>query len=1098
MTSYLSTANSTNSMGLAVAGVPNYQSMEGYIAGRVIVDAAKGTMNLTRKNLLETVYRQRMFKFEDFSLGPYTDGCTMDGTFPCQCTAGLRSVYMSRVDSTTGQSYLVTDRPELGEVLVSTRTAPTSVCLDGPVVTRRAFNILFHVASATADYPSATAEPNRRLAVDRFFYAFRNATFTINNSTSFRDLGSIRIVTQPFATVDALTLPAIQAQYNRYRPFAIAGLPFEVNNESLVAPVLSQPLMGLSLTGPKLNLSSSYVPIEVFASLADHIHALVAYGANQERLAMTVVLADTAEALMYAQKSFETYGASLPSASGVVSDASRVAHLLQSGFSILLASQTESIVTAAVAAAASHSLTAAGKESLLVAAEESTIYYAAVGFRSTLTTPIYFASILPMWWSSTTVFGNIVASKGVLKTSETSKAESPATAKAVYAAQFLYEVALLASAIYDAENRVPSLSDTLFASKTVNVVGTTLGPFSNTSCNSSAVASNPQRQCQCGKGPRTINIHSMNDLLAGHVTNTMSNGFFAQLQGCGISYLPLPSSSTSDSTAVIAGAVGGGGALLLLCMLSVILVVCCSGKSNGAAPKNEQKPFAMVFTDIESSTTLWARDPMGMGAAIDIHHVVLRKALRRNKGYEVKIIGDSFMVAFEQVVDATRFALEIQSTLYDSQWPNGNMDDTYLELHETDAHMNDGAASMSFTTKSSHQVYGDVSPQVLSGHAPDFSSPISPDIPSLATGNSNLKAPSAMIEVPSTKANPNDIQTLKRNWKGLRVRVGVHFGTGRIQKDLVSGGYDYYGTVVNTAARVEGVGHGGQVLVTEAVVEELYPGLSKRLAPAANHPVEDLAAILLPLGPQPLRGLQEPIALYQMLPTRFAERRFGPLRLDCENAVEEDDAFGNNTNTHSDAQSERVSTVNGTEDPGLRAATTVAKEGGDEKQFLLHYQLLRTLFSASEAKWRGRTLEALAADWKVKLPSAKKQPQVRAVDGAIAEVLKRVFKVAAESLNPKRRGRRNSTQSLSYSQQSHDGGASTFATLHHQQQPPQPIMGVKVDVLPNTVITPMPTTSEHHKQSKASSSNYASQDEQMVAVGPTRSDGQLGTSGRYA
>jgi hypothetical protein len=36
-----------------------------------------------------------------------------------------------------------------------------------------------------------------------------------------------------------------------------------------------------------------------------------------------------------------------------------------------------------------------------------------------------------------------------------------------------------------------------------------------------------------------------------------------------------------------------------------------------------------------------------------------------------------------------------------------------------------------------------------------------------------------------------------------------------IRRDAATGAYDYYGTVVNCAARVEAIGHGGQVLVTE-------------------------------------------------------------------------------------------------------------------------------------------------------------------------------------------------------------------------------------------------------------------------------------------
>jgi len=59
------------------------------------------------------------------------------------------------------------------------------------------------------------------------------------------------------------------------------------------------------------------------------------------------------------------------------------------------------------------------------------------------------------------------------------------------------------------------------------------------------------------------------------------------------------------------------------------------------------------------------------------------------------------------------------------------------------------------------------------------------------------------------------VQTQLTNavWPGpvLRVRMGVHLGEADERDD------DYFGPVVNTAARVAAAGHGGQVLVTEVV-----------------------------------------------------------------------------------------------------------------------------------------------------------------------------------------------------------------------------------------------------------------------------------------
>eukprot|EP00667_Euglena_gracilis_P024501 EG_transcript_28243 len=103
-------------------------------------------------------------------------------------------------------------------------------------------------------------------------------------------------------------------------------------------------------------------------------------------------------------------------------------------------------------------------------------------------------------------------------------------------------------------------------------------------------------------------------------------------------------------------------------------------------------------------------------------------------------------------------------------------------------------------------------------------------------------------------------------WNGLRVRVGIHHGLGSVRFDPVAKGYDYYGTVVNVASRIEGVSHGGQVVVSEDVYD------------AVCFDVPDVK--WTDLGVHALRGLPEPLHLFQALPVGLlACRTFPPLRL---------------------------------------------------------------------------------------------------------------------------------------------------------------------------------------------------------------------------
>jgi len=89
---------------------------------------------------------------------------------------------------------------------------------------------------------------------------------------------------------------------------------------------------------------------------------------------------------------------------------------------------------------------------------------------------------------------------------------------------------------------------------------------------------------------------------------------------------------------------------------------------------------------------------------------------------------------------------------------------------------------------------------------------------------------------------------------GLRVRMGLHTGEAA-ERDR-----DYFGPAVNRAARLMSIGHGGQVLMSQATRDLAHPQLP------AN-------TLLVDLGSHPLRDLAEPERVWQLniagLPTEF-------------------------------------------------------------------------------------------------------------------------------------------------------------------------------------------------------------------------------------
>ncbi|MCL4729074.1 MAG: hypothetical protein KJ044_01385 [Planctomycetes bacterium] len=98
---------------------------------------------------------------------------------------------------------------------------------------------------------------------------------------------------------------------------------------------------------------------------------------------------------------------------------------------------------------------------------------------------------------------------------------------------------------------------------------------------------------------------------------------------------------------------------------------------------------------------------------------------------------------------------------------------------------------------------------------------------------------------------------------GVQVRMGMHTGEPIVSTDPATGRTDYFGPVVNRAARVAAAGRGGQVLLSET---------AWRVSGAA---LSGLACS--ELGEHRLRGLEQPERLFQVLPPELAQREFPPL-----------------------------------------------------------------------------------------------------------------------------------------------------------------------------------------------------------------------------
>ncbi|ORC90662.1 receptor-type adenylate cyclase [Trypanosoma theileri] len=226
-----------------------------------------------------------------------------------------------------------------------------------------------------------------------------------------------------------------------------------------------------------------------------------------------------------------------------------------------------------------------------------------------------------------------------------------------------------------------------------------------------------------------------------------------------------------------------GAVFVFLLIPALLMFVFCrlrNSRDNENAPKEPTDPVTLVFTDIESSTALWAACPEIMPDAVATHHRLIRALIAKYRCYEVKTIGDSFMIACRSVFAAVQLARELQQSFLQYDWGTSAIEAAYHVFEEGKAEEDDEYVPP--TARLDAAVYG-------------------------------------------------------QYWNGLRVRVGMHTGLADIQHDEVTKGYDYYGSTSNMAARTESVANGGQVLLTRATYMALSTAEREQLDVTALGPV---------------------------------------------------------------------------------------------------------------------------------------------------------------------------------------------------------------------------------------------------------------------
>lgn len=101
-------------------------------------------------------------------------------------------------------------------------------------------------------------------------------------------------------------------------------------------------------------------------------------------------------------------------------------------------------------------------------------------------------------------------------------------------------------------------------------------------------------------------------------------------------------------------------------------------------------------------------------------------------------------------------------------------------------------------------------------------------------------------------------------YRGLSVRMGIHYGMAISEQDIVTRRMDYFGVEVITASRICDAALGGQLIVTSAVYR-----MAQEAAEAGK---EDLGLTFFEIGATKLKGIENFEIVYAVYPSSLANR----------------------------------------------------------------------------------------------------------------------------------------------------------------------------------------------------------------------------------
>ncbi|AAZ11642.1 receptor-type adenylate cyclase GRESAG 4, putative [Trypanosoma brucei brucei TREU927] len=693
----------------------------GWLAGEVLFEALNNAPQLTnRTSFMESLYKQRRYVIDDFVVGDFggecDEGAALQGAM-CNCNQGGSMAHMRVVVNSLSlkpmNSASVTwsvSECSSANVQVSAPLIGLYVVLTDDKVAQRA-SMRWSLGARSLEEAD---DVDKRIFFYPLYAESGNAAKTFEKIRDTKAVAAVLGV----VTADILSVP----------------------NMTFIGPI---PLF------PRLNKFWRNV-IHLQPLLAQQLYVLAVYLSNTSSLGVKALVrgGEASEVVDTLDKSLVTFGVSLDS-SKTLGDGDPISSYLSGNGDVFCIGLTPPDVAAVARHLQTHlrARVFVPFNDILLFYQEFVVAFNASKESIASSERLLFATSFPHWAEKNTKSDMVARFHRHVNESHW----DPLTFLG-FATTRLLQVVISNMKKVNAE----LLADRIYTESNIRVDDVRFGPFSDAECVSGTSVS--ANECASNFGATNISVWSMARVLNSSLPRTQV-GMTPSMDYV----IPQEGQLTQSQIAgIISGCVS---ALLLFIALGVFLHISLrNARNNNRAPKEPTDPVTLIFTDIESSTALWAAHPDLMPDAVAAHHRMVRSLIGRYKCYEVKTVGDSFMIASKSPFAAVQLAQELQLCFLHHDWGTNAVDDSYREFEEQ-----------------------------------------------RAEGECEYTPPTAHM----------DPEVYSRLWNGLRVRVGIHTGLCDIRHDEVTKGYDYYGRTPNMAARTESVANGGQVLMTHAAYMSL-------------------------------------------------------------------------------------------------------------------------------------------------------------------------------------------------------------------------------------------------------------------------------------